>query len=86
MTLPHVSVKPVVLPWWKEPMCWLVLSGPLAVVIASLATAVVAWKHIDPLIQEDRAEAAQVAPTGPPTAPTAPALQGRNHAASPRQD
>ena len=31
-------------------MVWLVLGGPLSVVIASVATAVVAWKHIDPVI------------------------------------
>ena len=37
-------------PWWRVPMVWLVVGGPLSVVIASLATAVVAWRHIDPVI------------------------------------
>jgi hypothetical protein len=40
--------KPI--PWYRVPMVWLVLGGPLSVVIASVATAVVAWKHIDPVI------------------------------------
>lgn len=70
-------------PWWKEPMCWVVIGGPASVVVASLATAVIAWKHIDPIIQEDRSGASQVAIQGPPGSPTGPAMQGRNHAASP---
>ena len=37
-------------PWWKVPMVWVVISGPLSVVIASLLTAVIAWRHIDPVI------------------------------------
>lgn len=70
-------------PWWKEPMCWVVIGGPASVVVASLATAVIAWKHIDPIIQEDRSGASQVQIQGPPGSSTGPAMQGRNHAASP---
>ena len=44
----HDNDKPT--PWWRVPMVWLVVSGPLSVVVASLATAVIAWKHIDPVI------------------------------------
>lgn len=70
-------------PWWKEPMCWVVIGGPASVVAASLATAVIAWKHIDPILQEERSGASRVEVKGPPGSPTGPAMQGRNHAASP---
>ncbi len=70
-------------PWWKQPMCWVVIGGPASVVIASLATAVIAWKHIDPIIQEDRSGSSKVQLQGPPGSALGPALQGRNHAASP---
>jgi uncharacterized protein len=79
--------KPI--PWYKVPMVWLVLGGPLSVVVASLATAVVAWKHIDPVIAttpqgELRAADDVAAKVGPKDA-LAPAMQGRNHAASPQR-
>ena len=68
-------------------MVWVVLSGPLAVVVASLATAVVAWKHIDPVIQGARPGHAQpgdeVAVPGSPKDSLAPAMKARNHAATP---
>ena len=65
-------------------MCWVVIGGPASVVVASLATAVIAWKHIDPIIQEDRSGASNVQLQGAPGSATGPALQGRNHAATPR--
>jgi hypothetical protein len=39
--------------WWRVPMVWLVWGGPAAVVVASLATGVIAWKHIDPVVEHD---------------------------------
>jgi hypothetical protein len=66
-------------PWWRVGMVWLVIAGPVAVVLAGSATAWIAWKNIDPVILE--------APT-PATereASNAPALKVRNHAATPRQ-
>ena len=39
--------------WWRFRMVWLVLAGPAAVVVASLVTAVVAWRHIDPVIGDE---------------------------------
>lgn len=54
-------------PWWREPMLWLVLGGPLAVVLAALATAVIAVRGADPVL---------------PTTAT-PAVQARNHVMSP---
>ena len=75
------------IPWWRVPMVWVVLGGPLSVVVASLATAVVAWKHIDPVI--DPTSPVQVRPgddVPTPASPKdsqAPAMKARNHAATP---
>lgn len=69
-------------PWWKQPICWVVIGGPASVVVASLATAVIAWKHIDPIIQEDKSGASKVVLQGPPGSSMGPAVQGRNHAAT----
>ena len=73
---------PVAAPWWRFGMVWLVLSGPAAVVVASLVTAVVAWSHIDPLVNDPQSSA-EVAVPAEAKAPLAPAMKARNHAASP---
>jgi len=76
-------------PWWRVPMVWVVLSGPLAVIVASLVTAVVAWKHIDPLVDESRPGhipvTAEVPVPADPKDSMAPAMKGRNHAATPQK-
>ena len=76
---------PRAVPWWRVPMVWVVLAGPAAVVVASLVTAVVAWRHIDPVIAETPAGTLRagddVAGRVDPKDPLAPALQARNHAA-----
>ncbi len=59
--------------WWRLPIVWMVIGGPLAVVVASFATLFLAVSHPDPVL---------------PTAASAskadmPAVQGRNHAATP---
>lgn len=59
--------------WWREPTMWLVVGGPLAVVLASSVTAVVAVRGADPVVL--------AAPAAPPQ--LRPALQARNHAAAP---
>ena len=65
-------------PWWREPYVWLVIGGPLTVVIAGIATVVIAVKNPDPLL--DRA-AGQTRATTPEAAySNAPASQARNHA------
>jgi hypothetical protein len=78
---------PVAAPWWRYPMVWVVLAGPIAVVIASLASAVVAWRHIDPVIAQTPAgvlrAADDMATTSDPKDPLAPAMKARNHAALP---
>jgi hypothetical protein len=66
-------------PWWRYGMVWLVISGPLVVVVAATVTAVIAIRGADPVITDVPAE---MKPGD--TVPTSqtPALQARNHAAT----
>ena len=64
-------------PWWRYGMVWMVIGGPLVVVVAGIATAVIAFRGADPGVR-------------PAPAPVAaeeafdlqPAMAGRNHAAT----
>lgn len=60
-------------PWWRHGMVWLVVGGPLVVVLASVATLLIAITHPDPVLQVRAPSTAQQ-----------PAVQARNHAAAPR--
>jgi hypothetical protein len=60
-------------PWWRHGMVWMVLGGPAVVVVASFATLFIALTHPDPVLER---AASQSEPL--------PAVQGRNHAATPR--
>ena len=40
-------------PWWKYGHVWLIISGPLIVVIAGIITAVIAFSAADPVIDEN---------------------------------
>jgi hypothetical protein len=40
-------------PWYREPWPWILMAGPLAVVVASLASAWIAMKSSDGLVTED---------------------------------
>ena len=72
------SVPAPALPWWRFGMVWLVLGGPAVVVVASLATAVVAYVGADEVLVNT--PSARVLPVQP-TSET-PALTARNHAAT----
>ncbi len=63
-------------PWWRERMMWLVVGGPLAVVVAALVTAAIAVHGADVVVLSP------VHRAGAATADT-PAVQARNHAATP---
>ena len=72
----HTETRPAARapePWWRVGMLWLVIGGPLIVVVAAIATLFIALSHPDPVLS---------APTGE-SASQRPALQGRNLAASP---
>lgn len=60
------------LPWWRVGMVWLVLGGPVTVVLACMVTVTLAVKTAEPVL------------TVQPSDKFAdkPALQGRNHAAT----
>jgi len=65
-------------PWWRVGMVWLVVGGPAVVVVASLGTAVLAYRGADQVLLEmASARDVPVRPTG-----QTPALTARNHAAT----
>jgi hypothetical protein len=72
-------------PWWREPLLWLVISGPAVAVVAGVVMVWLALNGRDQLVAEDyyrqgiqinkRLEAGQRA--------LMPAQRARNHAATP---
>lgn len=65
-------------PWWRHGMVWLVVGGPAVVVVASIVTAVVAYRGADEvLVQTPSARHMPVQPKS-----DTPALTARNHAAT----
>ena len=72
------DLDPSPAPWWRVGMVWLVVGGPAVVVVASLATAVLAYRGADELlVQTASARDVPVRPNG-----QTPALTARNHAAT----
>ncbi|MGQ9723862.1 MAG: nitrogen fixation protein FixH [Tepidimonas sp.] len=77
-------------PWFREPFVWMVIAGPLIVVIASIATVVLAARNPDPVLPREAVPAPMVATPDRLTPEERlqlekallPANQGRNHAAS----
>lgn len=70
--------NPTALAWWRVPMLWLVIAGPATVVVAGIATTVLAVSGADRPLREIAMPQPQQ-----PQAMT-PATQARNHAAAPR--
>lgn len=74
-------------PWWKHGYVWMVLGGPAAVVVAGIATLVIAVRQPDPVVAPDYYRRGieinkTLAERGKAHLP---AVQGRNHAATPPQ-
>ena len=67
-------------PWWKYGYVWLVIAGPVAVILATIPTVWLTLAYPETLVIQDYNQK-QVTSQG---AALAPALQGRNHAATPR--
>ena len=82
---PASSPAPVAAPWWREPYVWLVVGGPLAVVVAGIYTAYIAMSNPDPLVDRSayRQQAQVKALSVDELARLQPAHQARNHAAAP---
>lgn len=72
------QVSPSSAPWWRFGMVWLVVAGPLIVVVAAVATAVIAIRGADVVITEVPSSVPQ---SGEVQAQT-PAMAARNHAAT----
>ena len=72
--------SPAAPPWWRVGIVWLVVGGPLVVVVAALITVAIAVSGAEEVLTEK-------SPRYPTAAESAalPALQGRNHAATPKQ-
>jgi uncharacterized protein len=75
--------EPVAPAWWRVPMVWLIIGGPLTVVVASLITAVIAVRSADPVLTAQERGGASERSSAPDA--MTPALQARNHAATAKQ-
>jgi hypothetical protein len=73
------STDPQPRPWWRYGLVWMVIGGPLVVVVAGIATAVIAFRGADPVVTSRPAAAAVSAQQA---FELQPAMQGRNHAAT----
>ena len=67
-------------PWWSYGHVWLVISGPLTVVIASFITFYLAAHGQDPVLTHSSVEVRSN--TAESLTTLAPAVQARNHAAT----
>ena len=95
MTATPAQVSPVVKPvtapehakaWWRFPFLWLVVGGPLVVVVAATVTAVIAIRGADEVLPRDDGLRNGAASHQPAEGDAlTPAVQARNHAASPKQ-
>jgi uncharacterized protein len=67
--------------WWKYGHLWLVISGPLIVVVAACVTGWIAMRGQDPVLSEDYyKQGIEINRTLEKNTTMAPALQARNHA------
>jgi hypothetical protein len=70
--------------WWRHGHVWLVIAGPVAVVVAGVVTVLIALRHPDPVLAEDYyRRGIEMNRTLARDKALMPALQGRNHAATP---
>ncbi len=70
-------------PWWKYGYVWLIISGPLVVVIAGFITLYLALSIPDPAVEDYYRIGIEINKTlDAERDGLAPALQARNHAAT----
>lgn len=72
-------------PWWKHGHVWLLIAGPVAVILAGIATTVIAVRTADPVVEADYyRRGIEINKTlAARDKSRLPAVQGRNHAATP---
>jgi hypothetical protein len=75
LPLPPENTVP---PWWRVGMVWLIVGGPLVVVVASLCTVAIAVSGAEEVLTRPAVDVKNEQPH------LLPAVQGRNHAATPR--
>ena len=84
MTETERAGSPAPQPWWKFGHVWMILAGPLVVVVAGFVTLYLAVRSPDPVVSEDYyrkgMELNKTLEADP--ASLAPAVQARNHAAT----
>jgi hypothetical protein len=76
-------------PWWRFGHVWLVLAGPLTVIVACFVTAFIAIRHPDPVLAQDyyrRGLNINQTLAQQKALQLAPALETRNHVATPKPD
>lgn len=75
-------------PWWTVGPMWLVVLGPVAVVVAGFVTLAIALRVPDPVVTEDYYRKGLEIGKNLPAEEVqmAPAMQARNHAATPKAD
>ena len=74
-------------PWWKVGPMWLVVAGPVIVVIAAFVTLFIAMRSPDTVLAEDYyRKGLDVNKMKADEAQMMPAMQARNHAATPKAD
>ncbi len=67
---PATSPPPATPAWWTFGHVWLVLAGPLLVVVASFITMYIAYTRVDPVVDENYYQKGMA---------LAPAIQSRDH-------
>ncbi len=68
-------------PWWRSAYAWMVISGPLVVMVASVITFYYAASTPDPAIENYYVKGLQINKTLE-AKELAPAMKARNHAAT----
>lgn len=69
-------------PWWKHGYVWMILAGPIIVIIASFITLSLALKTPDPAIEDYYTKGININKTLEEKTKLSPALKARNHAAT----
>jgi hypothetical protein len=69
--------------WWQSPWVWLVLAGPISVIVACIATLFFILQQPDGLVAEDYyQQGLKLSQKKASSAAEQPAMKARNHAAT----